>query len=339
MKSPIVTRIIWFCIIAIILYTFWILWNDARSKLEVFKAFPWIELPLILFLVLINFVLRELKWDYFRQLAGIRVPRLGSFLVFFSGYSMAISPGRVGELIKPFMYKEYFGEKMEKSIPLVFCERITDLMGMVVLAILTIPFYLSGSSLADSPNLKTAVVGFLIISIISLIGGVAIVRNKSMVYMLLAKLRKIGKLRNASRKLYHIYRSTYPLLKVKSLLTATSMASISWFFECVAMDLILKGVGAESVTIFQVTFVFCMATIFGGFLFFLPGGLGGFEGASQTMLTALGVAKIAIAPAILITRFSTLFFAVAIGFIFIIITSAKYHKSLNWKEFQESSGD
>src|SRR5688500_14949571 len=102
MKNHIVSRIVWFCVLAVLCYTVFFIWTDAQRNLEVLKQFSWSSLPLILGLVLINFLLRELKWDFFRRAAGIDVPRFGSFLVFFSGYSMAISPGRVGELIKPF---------------------------------------------------------------------------------------------------------------------------------------------------------------------------------------------------------------------------------------------
>lgn len=311
--------------------------SDTQAQIEVFKKFPWKTLPLILVLVIANFLLREIKWDFFRRSAQIKVPRSGSFLIFFSGYSMAISPGRVGELIKPFMYKEYFGQKMRKTIPLVFCERISDLLGMIVLAIITVPFFMSAGNDPVNNSLTLLIYGFLIFAVVTMMAGILMVRNKKIVYFFLANLRKVRKLRGISRKIFHLYQSTYPLLTPKNLIIATSLASISWFFECIAMDLILKGVGAENLTLPQVTFIFCMSTIFGGFLFFLPGGLGGFEGASQKMLTMLGVAKHVATPAILITRFSTLFFAVALGFIFILITSLKYHKSINWNEFEKAS--
>ena len=82
--------------------------------------------------------------------------------------------------------------------------------------------------------------------------------------------------------------------------------------------------------------MFCMATIFGGFLFFLPGGIGGFETSIALMLGLLGVQKFQIVPAVFITRFSTLFFSVALGFLFILFTSAHYHKRMLWEEFEHA---
>ncbi len=117
-----ITRIVWFCVAVIFVYAVFFIWTDARENMATLKAFPWKELPLILGAVLLNFLLREVKWEYFRRAAKVSAPRLGSFMVFFSGFSMSMSPARAGELIKPFMYKSYFGQKMTRTVPLVFCE-------------------------------------------------------------------------------------------------------------------------------------------------------------------------------------------------------------------------
>src|SRR5437773_2704558 len=138
MKHPMVRKSIWIVIFAVLVYTAFVVWSDFRKNIEILRRFPWTVVPLILGSVLVNFVVRELKWDYFRRVGKIKVPRFGSFLVFFSGFSMCISPARAGELIKPFMYKEYFGQKMRRTIPLVFCERVSDLLGMMVICVLTV---------------------------------------------------------------------------------------------------------------------------------------------------------------------------------------------------------
>ncbi len=341
MGNRVVSRIIWFCVLAVLLYTGFVIWTDASRNLQVLKNFSWSALPLILGLVIINFLLREIKWDFFRRAAGIDVPRLGSFLIFFSGYSMAISPGRVGELIKPFMYKEYFGKKMRRSIPLVFCERLTDLMGMIVLALLSVAPFTAAVAKSQggikSGTTETLIYALLGISAVLMVAGVWFARNKRLVYGLFHFGAKVRRLRGPIKHLRHLYYATYPLLTIKNLLIATVLAAISWSFECAAAYYILKGVGAPDIALLDITFVFCMATIVGGFLFFLPGGLGGFEGAAYRLLSMLGVGKNEIVPAILIIRFCTLFFAVALGFLFILLTSMRYHKSLKWDEFQQAT--
>lgn len=339
MKNRVVSRIVWFCVLAVLLYTAFVIWTDAQRNLEVLRAFSWSTLPVILVLVLVNFLLRELKWDFFRRAAGVKVPRIGSFLVFFSGYSMAISPGRVGELIKPFMYKEYFGQKMRRTIPLVFCERITDLLGMILLALVSvIPFM---SAVAErrgdsgSQTIENLIYLLLGVSVVLMGAGIIVARNKRLMYGLLHAGMKIPRCRKPLTHLRRLYYATYPLLTVRNLVIATLLGAFSWSFECVATLMILEGVGATNITLIECAFVFCMATIVGGLLFFLPGGLGGFEGAAYRLLTVLGVGKNAIVPAILIIRFCTLFFAVGLGFLFIMLTSLKYRKSMQWSKFEQ----
>jgi uncharacterized protein (TIRG00374 family) len=289
---------------------------------------------------MVNFLVRELKWEYYRRAGGIRAPRFGSFLVFFSGFSMCISPGRVGELIKPFMYKEYFDQKMRRTVPLVFCERLSDLLGMILLAIATIAAFTAGVALERQQGgwfTSAFIYSFLGVSAAFMAVMIWLIRQKRWIYGILIALSRNRRLSKPMHKFRKLYYSTYPLLTAKNLLVTTSMAGFSWTFECIALLMILHGVGATGVTIGQATFVFCMATIFGGFLFFLPGGIGGFEATMALMLGFLGVPPHQAVPAVFLIRFSTLFFSVALGFLFILLTSAKYHKRLQWEEFTHAN--
>jgi uncharacterized membrane protein YbhN (UPF0104 family) len=341
MPNRTIHRIVWFILATAFIYALWVLVTDAQRNIEVLRAFPWQILPLVLGSVTVNFFLRWVKWEWFRRSAGLDVPLSGSFLVYFSGYSMAISPGRVGELIKPFMYKEYFGCRMRRTIPLVLSERISDLLGMLILTVATIGAYGRGVLEArgqDSGSGLTVPLlqGFLGLSVALMIGGIVLARSKAVMYWFLLHMARIKGLVRISHKLRKLYHRTYPLLTIRNLVVASALAAVSWFFECYALMLILHGVGATSVTLAEATFMFCMATIIGGLLFFMPGGLGGFEGSMTGMLAMLKLANGT--PAIVLIRFCTLFYSVFLGFAFIFITSLVYHKDLKWEEF-EKSGD
>lgn len=348
MRNPFVRRAVWILILIVLTYTAFVIWSDFRKNLEVLRAFPWRILPILLGSVLVNFLVRELKWNYYRKQGGIDVPRLGNFLIFFSGYSMAISPARAGELIKPFMYKEYFDQKMRRTIPLVFCERLSDLLGMIVLAAVTVVPFMGAVSARNSLGTSTRLIyGFLVFSAVFMLVLVWFIRQKPLAYRFLMQLshwtRSRRKLWGITHKLRKLYFATYPLLTMRNLIITTAMAAFSWFFECLALKLILDGIqhsqasGAGHVGITSATFIFCMATIFGGFLFFLPGGIGGFEAMVILMLGLIGIPKFEAVPAVFITRVCTLFYSVVLGFIFILITSAKYHKRMEWDEFEHDS--
>lgn len=325
--------------LAVIVYAALVIWSDSRKNMATMLGFPWAQMPLILACVTINFLLRELKWDYFRRAAGIIVPRGGSFLVFFSGYSMCISPGRVGEVIKPFMYKEYFGQKMRRTIPLVLCERASDLLGMIVLAAGAAGYFLTGRVHgADSGGVGTGLVlGLLVLSAVFMGLLIWLGRQQRLIHALLDWAGGRPRTQAAVEKFRDLYDATFPLLTLRNLLITTAMAALSWFFECIAFDLILAGVGAPQINLGQAAFVFCMSTIVGGLLFFLPGGLGGFESSMAVMLTYLGVPAFQATPAIFIVRLSTLFYGALLGFVFILVTSVRYHKHIRWDAVEQAA--
>jgi uncharacterized membrane protein YbhN (UPF0104 family) len=278
---------------------------------------------------------------------------------------MTISPGRVGELIKPLMLKQFFGVRVRRGVPLVFCERLTDLFGMNLLTILTFtPFALKMASQRGDASVAEkfgmgAIMIFFIAQLVFMVLVVALVRRRKFVGGILLRLRH-PRLRKAAKGLLHMYLSCYDLLTLARLGKATLIASASWFFECVAGWLICLGLGlatpeslfsvsAPGVSLWDVTFIFCIASIAGG-LSTLPGGLGGFELVTDQLLKMLlfgGVmaatlfpdpesAYGAIGAFMVILRAFTLFYAVLLGFAFIGITTRAYHHAIDWTEIERS---
>src|SRR5690348_14516485 len=82
---------------------------DLPRLLQALRFFPWILLPAILGLTLLNYSLRFVKWDYYLHCLDLRVPHLVSLKIFVAGLSMAITPGKVGELLKAYLLKQYNG--------------------------------------------------------------------------------------------------------------------------------------------------------------------------------------------------------------------------------------
>ena len=74
---------------------------DFREVGRSLGEFNWALLPLILLLTAGNYVFRFVKWQYYLRLIGVRgLSTLDSFLIFFSGLGMVITPGKVGEWLK-----------------------------------------------------------------------------------------------------------------------------------------------------------------------------------------------------------------------------------------------
>src|SRR5687767_4028377 len=101
----------------------------------VLRGFQWWLLPFILLFTLFNYVLRFYKWDvYLRLIGATGVPKRDSLLIFLSGMAMAMTPGKVGELLKSYLLKQVRGTPIAASAPIVMAERLTDGVAMLVLA-------------------------------------------------------------------------------------------------------------------------------------------------------------------------------------------------------------
>src|SRR5437764_15243003 len=103
--------------------------------------FRWEYLPLILALTLFNYICRFFKWQYFLKRLGVHIPWLKSLLIFLAGLSMAITPGKVGELLKSYLLKGSTGAPVSRTSPIIVAERLTDGIAMIGLAVTGLVLY------------------------------------------------------------------------------------------------------------------------------------------------------------------------------------------------------
>src|SRR5262249_29182044 len=99
-------------------------------------GFRWELLPLILVLTLVNYLVRFVKWQIYLRLIGAPpIPGWESFLLFFSGLAMTITPGKVGEWLKTYLLRGRYRAPISVPAPIVLAERLTDGVAMLVLAL------------------------------------------------------------------------------------------------------------------------------------------------------------------------------------------------------------
>jgi uncharacterized membrane protein YbhN (UPF0104 family) len=79
---------------------------DGSALLDAFEQFDWRLAAPVLLLVMLNYVLRFLKWQYYLRLSNVEgLSRRMSALIFLSGFSMAMTPGKVGEFLKSYFVR------------------------------------------------------------------------------------------------------------------------------------------------------------------------------------------------------------------------------------------
>ncbi len=272
--------------------------GDLRRTGEAVARFQWSLLPLLFGASLINYALRWLKWEYYCRLIHLALPPVESIVVFTSGLLMAVSPGKVGEVLKSFLIRELRGTEVSRTAPIVMAERLTDVVGLVLLAS-------SGASLLPY--------GWLVLlgTLIAVAGFVSLVQFRPLALALLQWSETLPLFRRFARSLTLFYESSAQLLAWKTLVPTVALSVASWFFECLALYGIFLGLGMP-LSLLVATFTHAFASLAGA-LSMLPGGLGVVEGSLTGLLLTLGAQRAPAVAATLIIRVVTLWFAVLLG--------------------------
>ena len=276
------------------------IYADINDMITAFCSFQWIYIPLILFLAFLNYIFRFFKWDYYLNCIGINIKKKDSLVIFFSGLTMSVTPAKLGEVFKSYLLKELNDTGMSKSVPIVFAERATDIIGLVILA--SIGF----SAFGYGKEVLLIVMAFILFVIV-------IIQSKNICLRMIDYAGRISFVSKYAKNLYTLYESAYTLFSLKNVLIAVLISVISWFFVCIELFVILKGFGVD-VSLLTSMFIFSFSTIAGA-VSMIPGGLGVIEGCMTGLLVMDGTPKAITVGAILINDFCTLWFGVFVGLI------------------------
>lgn len=291
----------WGVVLGVLVYACLALVGDARQLGAHLASFPLGVMAAALGLSLVNYGLRFIKWQVFLGRLGFGLGVWESFNIFVAGMVMSVTPGKVGEVLKSLLLKERHGFPVAHTAPVVFAERVTDLLGLFVIAA-------AGITVFDYGRVAFGV------SLALVIGLIVVLNRPALVAGLLDGLERLPWVDRFRDKLDEAYEATRKLLGWKLLSWTTVLSVLGWSMEALAFFLILDALGAEQATVGLAAFVFSMTTILGA-VSFLPGGLGVTEASMVGALVLLGVSQvesIAVAATYLI-RFSTLWFGVLLG--------------------------
>ena len=250
----------------------------------------------ILLLSFANFTARFVRWDILTRCAGIKIRLKESLLIFFSSFLFSIAPAKSGDLIKPYYLKKYTGTKYALSLPVIFLERVYDVLGILLLIFVSGALYF-GEVVLFTLFFGVIIATFFIETIVSLL-----LKKKCMAFF--------GK-RGAHIK--EALRTSKELFSRKISLVSLGLGASAWLFECAGLYLVVSGFGV-SADIIRETLIYSIATL-GGAASMLPGGLGATEGGMAYLLSNFAGTDVAMSVSItLVIRALTLWIAVLIGF-------------------------
>lgn len=300
------------------------LYSDVPRMATALRQFYWPYLPVILGLTLCNYLGRFIKWQYYLSRLRIRLSWTQSLLIFLSGLSMAITPGKVGELLKSYQLKQTTGTPISQTSPIIVAERLSDGIAMLFLASAGLVLYHSGWEMFT---------GLLLLGLL----GIALVQHRPLALALLQYGTRIPVLSRIALSARAFYESTYTLLRWRPLLLAIGIGIVSWAGECCALYFVYIGLGipASFDLLIKATFILAVSSLVGSATA-LPGGLGTADGSILGLSRLLLSTSSTLAgAATLLIRFCTLWFGLLVGiFAFLLFRSRRIRQeteSDKWK--------
>ncbi len=308
------TGIVFSLVLAVIVLTAIALYADLPQMVRALASFRWEYLPLILGLTLFNYFWRFVKWQLYLGRLEIKIHWLKSLLIFLSGLSMAITPGKVGELLKSYLLKGSTGAPVSRTSPIIVAERLTDGIAMIGLAVTGLVLYRFGLEL------------LLALFILVLI-GILVIHNRRLSLAMLGFGERLPVMSRITHLVRTFYESSYTLLQWRPLLLAILIGLISWSGECAALFFVYAGLGLGfSMDLFiKSMFILAVSSLIGS-ASGLPGGLGTADGSM------LGLTRLLITPsqaiggaATLLIRLCTLWFGLGLGIIALLLFRSTQH--------------
>ena len=290
------------------------LFANTEHLKEAFATFAYELLPIVLALTVINYLMRFVRWQFYLRALRIEIPRSESLGVFMSSLSMAVTPGKMGELVKSYFLKSLHSIPMSKSAPIILAERITDVLALLIISM--VGAYSIGYE-------KKVIVVFGLI----LLAGISVIANRTMSMKIIRFSQRFRFVAKWIKLIETAYESSHTLLMGRVLTVSTLLGLVAWFSECIGFFFVLDGLGVH-LKLLSAAFIYAFSTVVGA-VSFLPGGLGATETSLAGLLILAKIPKGASVAATFIIRACTLWFAVIIGAGVLSYMQRRYAVSLN----------
>lgn len=284
------------------IYLAMIIASDVDRFVSASSDFDWIYVVPVITLVTANYLLRSERWHRYIQEIGLGLNRRQSYWTFLAGLSMSVTPGKVGEALKGVLLKMQNGAPVERGIGVVFVERITDILGVMILIALGAFAYPYG------------LLSFAVFAV-AIVVAITVVTSKSLMGRIVAWLRSHRRFRRIGDALDAPLMDARTLLRGANLARGTAISSVAWACEGLAFYLILTGM-SEDVDVLRAVFVYSFSSVIGA-ISMLPGGMGTTEGTMIGLLLIGGTSSSVASFVVILTRVCTLWYAVAIGVVFL----------------------
>jgi uncharacterized protein (TIRG00374 family) len=276
----------------------------ATGTAEVWQAFSRLGVAGWLLLLICSFcsyLLRFARWQYYLRLAGWQLPTRLHLGYYLAGFALTTTPGKAGETIRSVLLRPH-GIPYPTSLACFFSERLLDVVVVAMLATLT-TFALTEQH------------SFIIAVFIITLAVIPFVHSP-LLLKLLHTLHQRFQSARAKALLAHLMQLLHDarnFLALRPLYLGLLLGIVAWSLQGFAFYYIMQTVG------FELSLPLAMGiyaiSLLAGALSMIPGGIGATEATMALLLAAAGANPHVAVIAPLISRLSTLWFAVALGLV------------------------
>jgi glycosyltransferase 2 family protein len=289
---------IWIIILfTIAVYVIMGVYADFGKLSLTISYFQWQYFLFMIILTTIGYLIRCIKWNLFLKTAGVHLDYKENLFVFFSGLSMIVTPGKLGEVWKSWLIRDISGDELSKTLPVVIMDRVTDVISLIFLSLIGIFYYREGISV------------LIILSAIC-IGFYIAIRSKTVVEKMKIFLEKRFSKYTNDMQLMH--ETMNKIMAPKVLVSLSLLNALAWFFECLGLYSVIIGFG-QSIDILLATFIFSFSSLIGG-VSMVPGGIGVAEAGISGLLVMNGISPALSVGIALILRLGSFWYGAILGF-------------------------
>lgn len=319
-------RIVAGLLIGLLIYVALLVFADAEGLTEELivqlQAYPWLLIVPVILLKLVSWLFRFLEWQYFLGVINARnkISLIDSAALFIAGFSMAVSPGKVAEMLKTVVLKAKTGVPIATSAPVVIAERVVD--GVAVLILSFAALLLAGDQINMGPY-----GGLIILSTGLLLAGLAAVQIRPLAYFALDVIGRLPLVKRLHGWLTRFYESSREIFRLKHVLPTTGFGILAALGDAVGFVIILAGFGIDItwLVFLQALVIICLASAIGA-LSGVPNGAGITEiSVSAMLLLVIAPANPVLTPAVAATaalvegffhKWFRVFVGLAVAFVF-----------------------
>lgn len=290
-------------VLAAIFYSGLIFYGDLTKLLKYISEVNLRQMVFVILLTAVSLFLRFLRWDYYLKVQDIQLDSFRSMKYFLLGFSMILTPGKLGEGIKSYLMKKEEDIQIRDSLIVVLAERALDLYSLLIICIGSYLFIFSKSIysiIVVSSLIILTVIGLKHLNnILSLFEGFSYPKALTKTISYIQKhLDSYGEFLSPKN---HLKPFIYSLMAWSA--NGASLYIILMYLSDVTLSESLLSFSASSVA---------------GALSMIPGGLGVVEGGMSATLQLFGVTRSASVGSTIILRTYSFWLTFLIGAVLLL---------------------